>query len=174
MVEDNSTSGNEKTKDLVDYTKLNDKRMKRWDKTVKITIEDEKEISNFKNKVTWLVLIESWCGDTAHIIPVLHKIAELNDNIDLKLVFRDENESLMNEFLTNGGQAIPKLIMIDNTTGNVLSSYGPRPYKATKLVQDYKKEFGELSPEFKEDLQHWYNKDKGQSVIKDIVGILKG
>lgn len=174
LVEDNSTTGNDKSEAMANYTMLNDRRMKRWDKTVKVSDEAEEEISNFKTKVTWLVLTESWCGDAAHIIPVLHKIAELNDNIDLKLVFRDENEALMDEFLTNGGQAIPKLIMIDDTTGNVLSSYGPRPYKATKLVQDYKKEFGELSPEFKEDLQHWYNKDKGQSVIKDMIGILKG
>ncbi len=174
LVADNSTSGNDKSEAMVNYTMLNDRRMKRWDKTVKISPEAQNEISKFQGNVTWLVLTESWCGDAAHIIPVLNKIVNLNDNINLKLVFRDENESLMNEFLTNGGQAIPKLIMIDNTTGNVLSSYGPRPYKATKLVQDYKKEFGELSPEFKEDLQHWYNKDKGQSVIKDIVGILKG
>jgi thiol-disulfide isomerase/thioredoxin len=174
LVEDNSTTGNDKSQAMIDYTMLNDRRMKRWDKTVKITEEAQKGISEFNGNVTWLVLTESWCGDAAHIIPVLNKIAELNDSIDLKLVIRDENDALMNQFLTNGGQAIPKLIMIDNDSGNVLSSYGPRPYKVAKIVQDYKKEFGKLSPEFKEDLQRWYNKDKGQSVIEDLTGILKG
>ena len=37
LVEQNSTTGNEKTEALANYTKLNDKRMKRWDKTVKIS-----------------------------------------------------------------------------------------------------------------------------------------
>ena len=41
--------------------------------------------------ITWLVLTESWCGDAAHVVPAINKIAELSDNIDLKLVFRDEN-----------------------------------------------------------------------------------
>ena len=29
-----------------------------------------------------------------------------------------------------------------------------------------------LTPEFKEDLQHWYNKDKGQNVIEDLTEIM--
>ena len=29
-----------------------------------------------------------------------------------------------------------------------------------------------LTPEFKEDLQHWYNKNKGQNIIEDITGVL--
>ena len=33
------------------------------------------------------------------MIPALNKIAELSPNIDLKLVLRDENEALMNQFL---------------------------------------------------------------------------
>jgi hypothetical protein len=79
----------------------------------------------------------------------------------------------MNAFLTNGNRSIPKLIMIDNETGNVLNSFGPRPSKATKLVNDYKYEHGKLTPEFKEDLQLWYTRDKGQNTAKDIVGLLQ-
>ena len=29
-----------------------------------------------------------------------------------------------------------------------------------------------LTPEFKEDLQRWYNKDKGQSIVEDLVSLL--
>jgi len=29
-----------------------------------------------------------------------------------------------------------------------------------------------LTPEFKEDLQRWYNKDKGQSKLKDLTAML--
>ncbi len=96
----------------------------------------------------------------------------LNSKIDFKVVLRDENDELMNQFLTNGGKAIPKLIMIDNESGEVLSSYGPRPSDATKLVSDYKAKHGQLTPEFKEDLQRWYNKDKGQTAVKDLMVLL--
>ncbi len=172
LVENESTTGKDKSDDMVNYTKLNDQRMKRWDKTVKVSDNMKEEFSSLNNKQTWLVITESWCGDAAHVLPVLNKLAELNENINLKLVLRDENEALMNLFLTNGGKAIPKLIIIDEATNNVVNTYGPRPSEATKLVIDYKTKHGKLTPEFKQDLQLWYNKNKGQNIINDLKNLL--
>mgnify|MGYP000226584056 CR=1 FL=1 len=126
LVEDNSTTGNEKTEALAEYTMLNDRRMQRWDKTVKVSDSVKVKVENFNRKTTWLVITESWCGDAAHIMPVINKVAELNANIDYRIVLRDENDALMNQFLTNGGKAIPKLIMIDNETDEVVNTFGPR------------------------------------------------
>lgn len=172
LVEKESTTGNEKTEALANYTMLNHKRMKRWDKTVKVDEAVKEKISKATINQTWLVLTESWCGDAAHVMPVINKIAELNDTVDFNVVLRDENDALMNQFLTNGGQSIPKLIMIDSTTNKVVNTFGPRPTEATKLVKDYKAKHGKLTPEFKEDLQHWYNKNKGQNTISDLVSLL--
>jgi len=173
LVETKLNTGNNITEALVNYTMLNDRRMKRWDKTVKVSEVVKQEVSNLKINQTWLVITESWCGDAAHVMPVMNKVAELNSGIDFKVVLRDENDDLMNRFLTNGGKSIPKLIIIDNDSNEVLNTYGPRPSTATKLVTDYKTKHGSLTPEFKEDLQRWYNKDKGQTAIKDLVNILK-
>ncbi|WP_299524831.1 thioredoxin family protein [Winogradskyella sp.] len=172
LVEEKSTTGNDKTEALINYTMLNDRRMRRWDKTVKLSEASVEKVKSFNRKVTWLVLTESWCGDAAHIVPVIDKVAQLNGNIDYKIVLRDDNEDLMDQFLTNGGRAIPKLIMIDNETEDVITTFGPRPSVATKMVNDYKAEHGKLSPEFKEDLQRWYNKDKGQSTVEDLINLL--
>jgi len=172
LVDQQSTTGNEKTEALVEYTKMNDRRMKRWDKTVKLSDDALEKISAHSKKVTWLVLTESWCGDAAHIVPAINKVAEQNDSIELKIVLRDENEDLMNQFLTNGGKSIPKLIMIDNETGEVVDTFGPRPSVATEMVDVYKTLHGKLTPEFKEDLQRWYNKDKGRSTIEDLLSLL--
>ena len=173
LVETKLNTGNNITEALVNYTMLNDRRMKRWDKTVKISEAIKQDVSNLKINQTWLVITESWCGDAAHVMPVMNKVAELNSGIDFKVVLRDENDDLMNRFLTNGGKSIPKLIIIDNDSSAVLDTYGPRPSTATKLVADYKAEHGSLTPEFKEDLQRWYNKDKGQTTIVDFMKILK-
>lgn len=172
LVEQKSTTGNEKTEALADYTQLNDRRMRRWDKTAKVSDEMKRKIESFNKKITWLVISESWCGDAAHIMPIINKVADLNPNIDYKVVLRDENEALMNQFLTNGGKSIPKLIMLDSETNDVLHTFGPRPSTATKMVADYKTEHGSITPEFKEELQHWYNKDKGQSTIEDLALLL--
>ncbi|REE27770.1 thioredoxin-like protein [Winogradskyella pacifica] len=173
LVEEKSTTGTDQSDALVEYTYLNDRRMKRWDKTAKVSDAANIKIANFDRKITWLVISESWCGDAAHIMPIINKVAELNGNIDYKVVLRDENEALMDQFLTNGGKSIPKLIMLDTETNTVIDSFGPRPTVATNMVQAYKAEHGMLTPEFKEDLQRWYNKDKGQSTIEDLVGLLK-
>lgn len=173
LVEEKSATGNEKTENLVGYTQLNDRRMKRWDKTGKVSETMTTKIQNFDKKITWLVISESWCGDAAHIMPIINKVAELNGSIDYKVVLRDENEALMNQFLTNGGKSIPKLIMIDSETNDVLNTFGPRPTVATNMVQAYKAEHGVITPEFKEDLQRWYNLDKGQSTIEDLVKLLE-
>lgn len=172
LVAKNGTTGEEQSDNLVNYTMLNDRRMKRWDKTVKVSEEAKEEVANLDRDMTWIVLTESWCGDAAHLMPVMNKLAELNDKIDFKVVLRDENEALMNQFLTNGGKSIPKLVMVDNATGEVINTFGPRPSAATQLVNDYKAEHGKLTPEFKEDLQQWYNKDKGQNAIKDLVTLM--
>ncbi|WP_179315939.1 thioredoxin family protein [Winogradskyella undariae] len=172
LVDEKSNTGSEKTEALAEYTQLNDRRMRRWDKTGKVSEEMKSKIQDSDKKITWLVISESWCGDAAHIMPIINKVAELNDAIDYKVVLRDENEALMDQFLTNGGKSIPKLVMLDSETNEVLNTFGPRPTVATKLVQDYKAEHGKLTPEFKEDLQRWYNKDKGQSTIEDLVNLL--
>lgn len=172
LVIEGKSTGVDQTEALSNYTLLNDKRMKRFDKTVKIDDETADKISKLKRKVTWLVLTESWCGDAAPSMPVMNKIAELNENIDLKVILRDENIELMNQFLYNGTLSIPKLIMIDSETGTVLDDWGPRPSEAKKMVKKYKEDYGKLSPEFKQDLQVWYNKDKGKSTLRELTQLL--
>ncbi len=146
--------------------------MKRWDKTLKVSTSVEDKITSIDTKVTWLVITESWCGDAAHVMPVINKVAEMNKGINFKVVLRDENEALMNQFLTNGSKSIPKLIMLDDASNEVISSYGSRPNLATQLVNDFKEKHGQLTPEFKQDLQVWYNKDKGQSTLEDLKEML--
>ena len=170
LVEGKST-GPEQSEDLTNYSLLNDKRMKRLDKTIKISDENIQEFQKVKKPQTWLVLTEGWCGDAAQNLPVLNKIALNTANIDLKIILRDENLPLMDLFLTNGGRSIPKLIALDKDN-NVIDSWGPRPTTATNMVADYKEKNGILDSQFKQDLQVWYNKDKGKSVQEDFIHLL--
>lgn len=172
LTAEGSNTGAQQTEALAQYTQLNNSRMRRLDKTTKIDEVIETDFKNFTGNQTWVVLTESWCGDAAQSMPAMNKLAELSPNIDFKVVLRDQNEALMDAFLTNGGRSIPKLIVIDNDTQKIKSSWGPRPSVATKMVQEYKNEHGTLTPEFKQELQVWYNKDKSQNVISDLAKLL--
>lgn len=166
------STGPEQNEALTNYTLLNQRRMKRLDKTLKISDESAAKIKGLDKKVTWLVLAEGWCGDAAQTIPMMNKVAELNNNISLKVILRDDNLDVMNRFLTNNAMSIPKLIMIDDSSGLILGEWGSRPSIATQKVLDYKNQNGVLTPEFKEELQVWYNKDKGQSMLSDLLELL--
>jgi hypothetical protein len=78
----------------------------------------------------------------------------------------------MDRFLTNGGKSIPKLIMIDVDTNEVANTFGPRPSEATAMVEDFKSNHGSLTDEFKAQLQAWYNKNKGENIIEDLLLLL--
>ncbi|QXP72835.1 thioredoxin family protein [Tenacibaculum sp. AHE15PA] len=172
LLDEGKSTGPKQSDDLLNYSLLNDKRMKRLDKTIKISENTAAKLKEIKEPQTWLVLTEGWCGDAAQNLPVINKIAEENSNIQLKLVLRDENLELMDEFLTNGGRSIPKLIAL-NKNNEVIDTWGPRPVIATKMVADYKAKHGSLDADFKKDLQVWYNKNKGEDVQENLVSFLK-
>ncbi|CAL2060279.1 thioredoxin family protein [Tenacibaculum sp. 190524A05c] len=171
LLKDQKSTGLKQSEALYNYSLLNDRRMKRLDKTSKLTESTVENVKKINQPQTWLVLTEGWCGDAAQNLPVLSKMANENDNVDLKLVLRDENLELMDEFLTNGGRSIPKLIALDEEK-NVLFTWGPRPSVATKMIADYKEANGVVDAKVKEDLQRWYNKDKGVNVQEDIISLL--
>ena len=171
LIASGKSSGPIQSEDLLNYSKLNDRRMTRLDKTIQLSQETLLGLKKIDKPITCLVLTEGWCGDAAQTLPVISKIADESDLITLKIIFRDEHEQLMSQFLTNGGKSIPKLLVL-NSENKVLNTWGPRPNTATKMVQDYKNKYGQLDAAFKQQLQVWYNKDKGVNIQEDMLGLL--
>ncbi len=173
LIKQKKSTGKNQSEALLNYSILSERRMKRLDKTIKINSVTKNSILKINKEIIFLILMESWCGDGAQILPILYKMTALSSKIDFKVVLRDENEALMNLFLTNGGKAIPKLLIIEKETLKILQDWGPRPSVATKMVTNYKKENGVLDATFKKNLQVWYNKDKGMTTQSDLVEILE-
>ena len=171
LLEGKST-GNEQSENLTHYTELNETRMNRLDKTMKITDENILKLKNLKSEYIWLVISEGWCGDAAQLLPIINKMAIDSGKIELRIVLRDENDELMKLFLTNKKKSIPVVIVVDKATGSVLGKWGPRPKGATDLIADYKKEFGVIDETAKTNLQLWYLHDKGISTQNELVNLM--
>ena len=121
MAKDGTTTGPQKPA-YVEYTKLSAARMRRWEKTYKPAQSTLDNIaSRTEDNEKWLVFSETWCGDAAHNLPFISKWAE-HAGVDLRIILRDENTELMDEFLTNGGRSIPKLVRL-NENFEVLGSF---------------------------------------------------
>jgi hypothetical protein len=167
------TSGNTQTPDYINYTKLNESRMHRLDKTLQLVEVVKIYLENLKKEYIWLVLAETWCGDAAQVVPVINKMAQVSDKINLRVLLRDDNEAVMNLFLTNGTKSIPKLIVLDKESGGVVTDFGPRPIEAKQLIMDYKAIHGVVDENAKIALQKWYLSDKGVAIQQEILDLIK-
>ena len=167
-----TTSGHGTSEAYVHYTLLNHRRMLRWDKKFELPLATARWLSAGVRPQIWLVLTETWCGDAAPVLPVLNAFAESSPEIELRIANRDAHPELMDLHRTDGALAIPKLMVLDPESLEVLASWGPRPAVLMRMVRAYKEEHGKLSPGFRETMQRWYNADKGQALISELVALL--
>ena len=173
LIAEGKSTGHEQSEDLLNYSKLNESRLNRLEKTIAVTEEVKSDLEKIDKKYIWLVLSEGWCGDAAQIVPVINKMSELTENVSLKIALRDDNDGLMQHFLTNGGKAIPKLLILDADTLEVLADWGPRPHGAKQLILDYKAAHGVVDETAKIELQKWYLHDKGEAIQNEIIALHK-
>lgn len=156
--------------EYIDYTRLNWSRMNRWLKKGQLDTPLVDAVNHITHPQHWIVITAPWCGDAAHSLPFLHLASELNPLISVTYEHRDAEPFRINEYLTNGSKSIPKLI-IRNSAGDDLATWGPRPAACQELYQSLMTSGADFE-RVKTDLQHWYNNDKGKAVQAELTGIL--
>jgi thioredoxin-like negative regulator of GroEL len=133
----------------------------------------QEKLDQLSEPLHWLVLSEGWCGDAAQNLPALEKIAEhSHGKIHLRVLLRDENTELMDQWLTNGGRSIPKLIQL-NAAVEVTGSWGPRPAEAQAMVLAAKAA-GEDHHVYAERVHKWYAHNNSADLQGEILELLKG
>jgi hypothetical protein len=172
LVESSSCSG-EITADHIQSTKVNEQRMMRIWKQVIIDDKLSKLIRSVDQDWEWVVLTESWCADGAQNLPIVAKMAALSDKIKLKIILRDENPVLMEQYLTNGARAIPKLICKNIATGEVNGVWGPRPAEIQETIVALKAA-GKFTSHYEllREVQFLYAKDSGQAIQRDFLKLV--
>ncbi len=169
MAEQNDTKGEPRTEDHSNYTKLNDRRMDRLEKTLKLVDEMEPLKGKWSSQ-EWWVITESWCGDAAQNLPGIALVAA-HTGASLQMILRDENPEVMDRFLTNGARSIPKLVVTDKHDGSVLAEWGPRPAPAQQLVKEARAN-GIPASVYNIDLQQWYNRDKSTTLQRELIELM--
>lgn len=170
LVNEKKASGPDQSAAMLQYTELSLQRLKRWNKTAVLLPEVIEKIQSLNSLQNWVILTESWCGDAAHAFVFIEKMAALNPLISFEWKLRDENLELMDQYLTNGGRSIPKLIATDES-GDKLFDWGPRPKHIQNKFLALKNE-GVPYEEASIVLQKMYNADKGVSTQKEILNLM--
>ncbi len=169
-----NTTGAVQTDVFKNYTKLAAQRLKRLEKQVVILPTVKEAIQSIGQKLYWITLTETWCGDASQNLPYLNKLAVLNGNIEFRLLLRDDNLDLMDSYLTNGGRSIPKVIFLKEENGQLigLGNWGPRPEPVQRLMRSEKQNPTMTKEELTLFVQKWYNNDKGLTLQKEIEDIV--
>ncbi|MCB9196419.1 MAG: thioredoxin family protein [Flavobacteriales bacterium] len=171
LFESGRTTGDNQSEVMLNYTKLGIARTKRGLKTLHPSNEFI-EVVKQSQKKKWMVITEAWCGDASSILPLIANTAKLVPSVDLRILLRDANPTVMNNFLTNGGKAIPIFVAMDDDL-NYSGHWGPRPAPAQKIAMDYKLDpKGESHDEMVIRLQKWYLDDHGKTMEKEFTKYL--
>jgi hypothetical protein len=167
-----ATTGRDQSEKHIHFTHLNVHRLRRINKTLKLELDTLIAFQNFNPKLIWLVIVESWCGDVAQNLPYIHAMSQLSENIQLKLILKTDYPEIMQQFLTNGTESIPKLICIAAEDFEVIGTWGARPAETGKLVEEFRNNQLMTKPELLENFQKWYNQDKGRSMQHEFRSLL--
>lgn len=159
-------------KENYDHAKLNTARSNRVEKTYFPSEVIKDVMDSISVPQVWMVITENWCGDSAQNLPAIVKIAELNPMVELKIILRDENPEIMDEFLTNGTKSIPVLAALTKE-GKILFKWGPRPKGAVEVIKQAKSE-GLEKEKMYERLHLWYAKDKSKELENEFIRLVLG
>lgn len=171
IAEERTTDNPNKNDEFQQYYELGHHRMVRTLKTLKTdpALLEELKTRNFHGKI--LIISEPWCGDASTTVPAVATFFQ-NAGVDVKVFLRDSDQSLINQYLTNGTQSIPIVLILDENF-NVVNHWGPRPKYGMELLKKFK-ENPETYPreEFYNDLQVYYAKNRGKDAIHEILNLI--
>jgi len=117
-----------------------------------------------------LVITEPWCGDSLAIFPVVAKLFT-KAGCDIRVVRRDEHANLIDQYLTEGGHAIPIVIVLDEEF-NERFHWGPRPAQAQSIVTEHKAAIaaGEIEKaDLHKKVRAFYARDHGNTIVSELV-----
>lgn len=168
------TTGENQSPELTAYARLNIQRMQRLDKKAELLPELREALQTLEHDYAWVIITEGWCGDASQIVPVFEKVAQASQGrIRTYYLLRDENLDLMDHYLTNGGRAIPKLLVLHPDTRTEVANWGPRPAEAQDLVLELKAA-GASHDEMAEKVHSWYARNKTQAIQQALLTLVRG
>ena len=113
-----------------------------------------------------VVIAEDWCGDASNTVPIIAKLAEMAPGLELRVIPRDENPELMDQYLTNGSRSIPIVIALSQDFEEI-GHWGPRPTQLQAWVMANRGTTpkAELYPQ----VRKWYARDRGETTIREVL-----
>ena len=119
-----------------------------------------------------LVVAEDWCGDSANTIPYVAHLADLLDNVELRIVDSEVGRLVMESHPTPDGRAATPTVVLLNDEGDEVGCFVERP---TDLQTWFLDQEHQLEEEDLYDQKYkWYDDDAGATTLAEIVSMIEG
>ena len=92
-----------------------EKHRTRWEKmdgNISLTAEQENRVKSFQRRMNLLCYSGIWCGDCVRQGPMLDRIAQANDLLDLRFVERVDGSPVAEELRINGALKVPVVVVL--------------------------------------------------------------
>ena len=158
---------------MMPHYQENEKRMNHLAPTIVVLPELRAALAQLSQQYVWVVITEGWCDDASQLVPVIEAIAQAsNGHLDTRYFLRDANPELIDRYLTNGGRAIPKTVVLHADSLAEAAVWGPRPAAAQTFFQGLKAReipVAEIIPQ----LHVWYAQDATQSTQAELLAVVQ-
>ncbi len=192
MITENFWNSGMTSEEYVSQMNTYQKEMLQRIKDLRITSAEFDRVRNIDQGRKLLVLTEAWCKDSLMNLPIIIKIAEASEKIELRIFDRTNNEELTTYFKSEGLSNIP-ICWIMNEDFSTRGHWVERPKKAYRLIEEWIKAHPELqtidndpslTPEAKtekkypitakllDEMWNWYDTELQSETIKEIYKIL--
>lgn len=141
----------EKTLEILNKIKLNDDLINK--------------VKSIDKKIKVLVCAEIWCPDCMINVPVLEKIRQYNDNIDISIVEKDGNEDFFIKYSEEDRVKIPTFVFFDENFQE-LGSFVEHPKKIKDIISKGNQ------PNIIVAMRKYRKGEYAEETLKDILEIL--
>jgi thiol-disulfide isomerase/thioredoxin len=72
------------------------------------------QLSAITKPASVIAIAEDWCPDVVRHAPILQKICDQSEHLNVRYLTRETGKDIFVRFLTNGGEAIPKFVFLSD------------------------------------------------------------
>lgn len=179
--------------DYVNQMDVYQKELKTRLRDTRITPSECQRVRSLPGELRVAVLTEAWCLDSLMNLPLLVKMADCSDQIEIRIFIRSQFAQLQGDAGQSGYDKIPLFIFMDHAY-QIKGYWMERPFAANRMIAEWKDnhpqfsllsdaarenpeidqpEFGKLKHQLMDEMWNWYDTSLQSETIKEILAVLQ-
>jgi hypothetical protein len=163
----------EKLAKMLPYYQQAVDRMEQIAPTVALLPELQAALGRLSGQYIVAIITEGWCGDASHTVPVIEAVAQASGgHLETRYFLRDSHLDFIDRYLTDGGRAIPIVVVLHADTLTEAGVWGPRPAPLQAIHRDLKAREAPFKEVIKQ-VNEWYDHDATRTTQQELLALVQ-